>query len=128
MRQVNEFLPLLSVFAPVIFIIDGSIGVRGGCGGNNQPCINLRTRTHSCVHYFLHTFPSAAAVAAAAAAASAHSSISSPFVAKGCGGRSNTPGPRCLNSGPKALICAYQSGTDNPWHSSSVNQEQIECR
>lgn len=116
---MNSFLS--SVFAHVIFIIDGSIGVRSGSGGNNQSCINPRTRTHSCVHYFLHTFPPAAA-------ASAHSSISSPFVAKGCGGRSNTPGPRCLNSGPKALICAYQSGTDNPWHSSSVNQEQIECR
>ncbi|KAI4788115.1 hypothetical protein KUCAC02_036059, partial [Chaenocephalus aceratus] len=38
---------------------------------------------------------------------------------------SNTSGPRCLNSGPEALICAYQRGTDNPWHSLSVNQEQI---
>lgn len=123
MRQVNEFLPLLSVFAHVIFIIHGSIGVRGRSVGNNHLCINLHTRTLSCVHYFLLTFSSAAA-----AAASAHSSISSPFVAKGCGGHSNTSGPRCLNSGPKALICAYQSGTDNPWHSSSVNQEQIERR
>lgn len=80
---------------------------------------SARAHTHVFITY---TFSSAAA------AASAHSSISSPFVAKGCRGRSNTPGPRCLNSGPKALICAYQSGTDNPWHSSSVNQEQIERR
>lgn len=80
-------------------------------------------RAHT--HVFI-TFYTAAV--AAAAAASARSSISSPFVAKGCGGRSNTPGPRCLNSGPETLICAYQSETDNPWHSSPVNQVQIECR
>lgn len=65
------------------------------------------------------------AFCAAAAAASARSSISSPFVAEGCGGRSNTPGPRCLNSGPETLICAYQSETDNPRHSSPANQVQI---
>lgn len=46
----------------------------------------------------------------------------------GGGAFSNTLGPRCLNSGPWALICAYQRRPDNPGHSSSVNQEQIELR
>lgn len=109
-----SFLLLLMLFLLLMEVL----GYKGVCvcGGNNHPCINLRTRTHSCSLLF----PSAAA-----AAASTRSSISSPFVAKGDGGRSNTPGPRCLNSGPKAVICAYQSGTDNPWHSFLVNQEQI---
>lgn len=118
MNSSLSSLFLLKLFLLLIEVL----GYGGGNGGNNHACINLRTRSHSCVHYFSHTFPPAAA------AASACSSISSPFVAKGCGGCSNTLGPRCLNSGPKTLICAYQSGTDNPWHSSSANQVQIERR
>lgn len=65
MNETRQWISASSLdFLPhVIFSIDGSIGVQGGSGvGNNHPCINLRTRSHS-HHYFLHTFPSAAALA-----------------------------------------------------------------
>lgn len=119
---ISQWIPPspLYLFSSYFLLLIEVLWYGGGNGGNNHACINLCTRSHSCVHYFSRTLPPAAA--------SARSSISSPFVAKGCGGCSNTLGPRCLNSGPKTLICAYQSGTDNPWHSSSANQVQIECR
>ncbi|CAG5871042.1 unnamed protein product [Menidia menidia] len=61
--------------------------------GNNHPYINLRTRTHSCSLLFTHIPLSSSS------SSSARSSISSPIVATGDGGRSNTPGPR-YNTSP----------------------------
>lgn len=113
---------ICSAFAQLPVLLSSGVR-RVGVVGNNHPRINLRTRTLSCSLLFTQISPSVAA-------ASARSSISSSLLwqNQGDGGRSNTRGPRCLNSQPQALISAYQSETDNPWQSFLVNQEQIEAR
>lgn len=118
-KSMNSCLSAL--FSLLLFLLLMAVfGAEAGSGGNNHPRINLRTRAHLCSLLFTYT-----PLSSSRQRSLFHFLL---FCGKGDGGRSNTPGRRCLNSRPKALICAYQSGTDNPWRSFLVNQEQIEFR